>query len=199
MKAVAHMSLSNLWEKVWQHLDNSITLLSPILGPIHHWPSKKINSEGISTTLGYWFWEKREILEIICPLTLREFARNSAAWFYVTTLQKKKKNKNYPKDNHWGVISTKMVLRYTGASAAERLQKIGYVLKANPRKLFDKCSLLLHSSWGVVLSLNMLLRKHGATKTLKVRFHTCNFIHTEINLHVYITLFSVLIKLMHTW
>ena len=93
MKAVAHMSLSNLWEKVWQYLDNSITLLSPILGPIHHWPSKKINSEGISTTLGYWFWEKREILEIICPLTLREFARNSAAWFYVTTLQKKEEEK----------------------------------------------------------------------------------------------------------
>ena len=35
-----------------------------------------------------------------------------------------------------------MVLRYTVASAAERLPKIGYVLKANPRKLFDKCSLL---------------------------------------------------------
>ena len=56
-----------------------------------------------------------------------------------------------------------MVLQYTVASAAEQLPKIGYVLKAKPRKLFDKCSLLLYSSRRVVLSLNMMLRKHGAT------------------------------------
>ena len=38
-----------------------------------------------------------------------------------------------------------MVLQYTVASAAERLPKIGYVLKAKSRKRFDKCiSLLLH-------------------------------------------------------
>lgn len=77
--------------------------------------------------------------------------------FTVTTLQKKKKN--YPKDKHKAVISTKMVLHYTVASAAERLPEIGYVLKAKPRKLFDKCG-------------------------------------TEIKL--YITLSSMLIKLMHT-
>ena len=177
MKAVAHMSLSNLWEKVWQHLDNSITLLSPILGPIHHWPSKKINSEGISTTLGYWFWEKREILEIICPLTLREFARNSAAWFYVTTLQKKKKKKNYPNDTfckHWGVISTKVAFNTVYSSFCCRTAFQDWVCaKSKTKKAFwlvqSSASFIMRSG----LESTYAIKEAWSNLTSKALFHTC--------------------------
>lgn len=177
MKAVAHMSLSNLWEKVWQYLDNSITLLSPILGPIHHWPSKKINSEGISTTLGYWFWEKKRDIGNYLPINPSRVCQKFSCLVLRHHLAKKKKKKNYPKDTfckHWGVISTKVAFNTVYSSFCCRTAFQDWVCaKSKTKKAFwlvqSSASFIMRSG----LESTYAIKEAWSNLTSKALFHTC--------------------------
>lgn len=86
-----------------------------------------------------------------------------------------------------------MVLQYTVATAAEWVPKIGYALKAKQESLVQSSASFIMRSG---LESTYAIKEAWSNLTSKALFHTGNFVHTEIKL--YITLFSMLIKLMHT-